>query len=904
MPISRQGRKTAPLSGRRLGLAGMHGSVADVSINQLTSDLPLLFELEPASGRMQSVPQPQAAPVSLGDLVAVLHPEDRVVFREGLDEATAQGLSRFQCQVRLWRMDGFYGPVTIYGTAVAVASGEAARYMLVITDNSADARMAERFELATAASGEVIFLLDFDTNQHWWSEAFLRRFGHKPLLGPDPVALWFDLVHPADRDRILSSHSGARHGGAEVWQDEYRLRKADGSYARVVDRAKFFRRPDGTIARSISTLTDVTELHEVTELFRQTTEAAQVVIYSHDLAANTLWLNESFQQRYGHDPAPFANNPALWLDLILPADRAGFLAACRQAVRGTSDRLELLYTLRAADGQYCAVIDRARILRDDAGWALRIVGSILDVTALRREQERTRALVEVAAHAVYEFDVAADTFFYSDGMEKTFGHSWIGPQPAMVLWIQLLHPDERPRVEAEFLGFLAGTDRYAKLEYRLLRANGTWARVRERMIALRDDAGRAVRVIGGIEDVTAEYDTQERLRQSQKLEAIGRLTGGVAHDFNNLLTVIIGSADLMLADTDLAHEHRDLARNVGFAARKGADLTSGLLSFARQQPLAPITLDMVAVFAEMDSLLHRILPAYVTLNTTLTPDLWLVEADPTQLNAALLNLCVNAADSMPEGGRITLESRNWVIGEDQALADPEIVTGDFVRIDITDTGHGMTPEVLARAFDPFFTTKPLGKGSGLGLSMVWGFAKQSGGHAKIQSEPGLGTTVTLFLPRSRHAIHQAAEVARADMPYGSGQHVLVVEDDPMLRRFVVALVERLRYRVSQAENGEQALEILRQRPDIALLFSDVVMPGQMSGKDLAERALQEFPGLRLLFTSGYSENAIIHNGRLDEGVQFLAKPYHLRELGEKLRNVFATTPQPHGQSEGAGTASL
>ena len=435
---------------------------------------------------------------------------------------------------------------------------------------------------------------------------------------------------------------------------------------------------------------------------------------------------------------------------------------------------------------------------------------------------------------------------------------------------------------------MAGTDRYARLNYRFARSDGTWARVPERMVALRDDTGKPMRVIGGFEDVAADYDTEDRLRQSQKLEAIGRLTGGVAHDFNNLLTVIIGSAALMEADAALSAEHRDLARNVSCAARRGAELTSGLLSFARQQPLAPQPLDMAATFAELEGLLRRTLPAYVTLHTDLPQGLWLAEADPTQLNAALLNLCVNAADAMPAGGRISLESRNWVIDAGFAASHPEARPGDYLRIDITDTGHGMAAEVVARAFDPFFTTKPVGKGSGLGLSMVWGFARQAGGHAKICSEPGLGTTVTVFLPRSHLSLCPAEPPPPSEIAYGHGQHILVVEDDPMLRRFVVALIERLRYRVSQAENGDVALTMLRDRPDIDLMFSDVVMPGSLSGKKLADRALQDRPGLLLLFTSGYSEDAVIHNGGLDEGADFLAKPYQLRDLAAKLRAVFAT----------------
>jgi CheY-like chemotaxis protein len=339
---------------------------------------------------------------------------------------------------------------------------------------------------------------------------------------------------------------------------------------------------------------------------------------------------------------------------------------------------------------------------------------------------------------------------------------------------------------------------------------------------------------------------------------------------------------------------------MGLAARRGAELTSGLLSFARQQPLAPRPLDLVAVFAEMQGLLRRTLPAFITLDTALPPDLWLVEADPARLNAALLNLCVNAADAMPQGGRITLKGCNWVSDAARVLADPEARPGEFLRLDISDTGQGMSPEVVSRAFDPFFTTKPLGKGSGLGLSMVWGFAKQSGGHASIASVPGQGTTVTMFLPRSRAQVPAAPQPAPPSlMIRGQGQHVLVVEDDPVLRRFVVSLIERLNYRASQAENGEAALKILRRLPDIQLLFTDIVMPGHMSGRDLGLRAQAEFPGLRVLFTSGYSEGMIIHDGKLDEDVHFLAKPYQMRDLGEKLMAVLQASAAPRLHPERA-----
>lgn len=880
-----------------------------MSRHDLASDLPLLFEMEPATGALRNARDPRAEGGRLADLVALVHPEDRPLLTEAVAQALRYSLARFQVDLRLIQADGQSLPVLLFASAVERSLGRARRYLCAITDNSAHATAMARFDEASTVAAEAVVILDFDSRQHWWSNAFSRVFGPVPTDVDDPVSRWHSLIHPLDRPRVLASLQAALARGEGAWQDEYRLRRADGSYARVVDRARFYRRADGSVGRSISSLSDVTELRDMAELLRLTAEAAQDVIYSHDLRRNTLWLNDAFQSRYGHDPAAFAEDPAHWTDLVYPADRPGFVLVLEETMRAGTKRFELRYRLACSDGTYRAVIDRGQITRDEAGRALRVVGSVVDVSALRDEKERLRAVVEVAANTVYEYDVVAGSYTYIHGMLTTFGHDWNQPRMALALWRAHLHPEDRQPAAEAFRRFVEGPDRYARLDYRMARADGRYARVSERMIALRDETGRALRVVGGMEDVTAEYDAQERLHQSQKLEALGQLTGGVAHDFNNLLTVIIGSAGLLEMAADLAPDARDLARNITFAAQRGAELTSGLLSFARQQPLAPCAQAVAAVFEELEALLRRTLPAHIALTLAAPADLWRVEADPTQLNAALLNLCVNAADAMPRGGRLTLEARNCVLGPGdlvergliqgdplhKGMAQPAAIRpGDYLRLDITDTGHGMTPEVLGRAFDPFFTTKALGKGSGLGLSMVWGFAIQSGGHARIYSEPGIGTTVTLFLPRSLKALSRPAPLANVLPLRGQGQRVLVVEDDAVLRRFVVSLVERLGYQALQAENGEAGLMQLRQNPDVALLFSDLVMPGHMSGRDLALRAMAEFPGLPVLLTSGYAEVAIQQDGRLDPGVHFLAKPYQLRDLGRKLQEVLsgAASPDP------------
>jgi PAS domain S-box-containing protein len=385
-------------------------------------------------------------------------------------------------------------------------------------------------------------------------------------------------------------------------------------------------------------------------------------------------------------------------------------------------------------------------------------------------------------------------------------------------------------------------------------------------------------------DVTQQREADDRLRQSQKLEAVGQLTGGVAHDFNNLLTVMLGSAEMLasgLADRPKLHA---LASTCVTAAERGAELTSRLLAFARRQALEPRATDVAALVRGMGGLLRRTLAEDIDIRMVADDDAWHAEVDPGQLEVALLNLAINARDAMPHGGRLTIEAAIATLDEEYAAGHPEVRPGDYVAVSVSDTGTGMAPEVLARAFEPFFTTKQVGKGSGLGLSMVYGFVRQSGGHAKIYTEPGHGTTVRLYFPRATKP--DAAEVLREDLPVvGGHEHVLVVEDDALVREHAVALLLGLGYRVTCAADGAEALEILRGTEPVDLLFTDVVMPGGLNGRELADAAQVLRPGLKVLYTSGYTENAIVHHGRLDRGVQLLGKPYRRQQLAQKVRAV-------------------
>jgi nitrogen-specific signal transduction histidine kinase/CheY-like chemotaxis protein len=385
------------------------------------------------------------------------------------------------------------------------------------------------------------------------------------------------------------------------------------------------------------------------------------------------------------------------------------------------------------------------------------------------------------------------------------------------------------------------------------------------------------------QDVTERHATEERLRQSEKMNAVGQLTGGVAHDFNNLLTVVIGNLDLAI--DRVQQELRPAIEGALRAAERGAALVRQMLAFSRRQTLISEMLDLNHVAAGMEQMLRRTLGEDVEIEMRLATPLWPALADRAQVESALLNLAINARDAMPGGGKLTIETDNAHLDQDYAVHNAEVAPGDYVALAVTDTGTGMTPEVLGHAFEPFFTTKEVGKGTGLGLSMIYGFAKQSQGHVKIYSEVGHGTTVRLYLPR-KTAAADATAPATVDRAHMQGREsILVVEDDADVRAFVVGQLGDLGYRVIEAADGPQAQRILESDQPIDLLFTDVIMPGGMTGRQLADAARARRPGLKAVFTSGYTENSIVHQGKLDSGVSFLSKPFRRQELALKIRET-------------------
>jgi PAS domain S-box-containing protein len=413
-------------------------------------------------------------------------------------------------------------------------------------------------------------------------------------------------------------------------------------------------------------------------------------------------------------------------------------------------------------------------------------------------------------------------------------------------------------------------------------------RVWESILApVRNSDGVTDRLIGSVRDITDRVRGEERMREAQRMEAIGQLTGGVAHDFNNLLQVIRGNLELL--QKSVADDERASTRlkNALYGAERAAQLTRQLLAFARRQPLAPKVVNLSRLVSDMADLLRRTLGEAIEVETVVAGGLWNTVADPAQVESAILNLALNARDAMPSGGRLTVEITNAVLDESYARTASDVMPGQYVMIAVTDTGEGMADDIRARVFEPFFTTKSDGKGTGLGLSMVYGFVKQSNGHIQIYSEVGQGTTLKIYLPRSRQAEHVTLLLLDTPPAAEPGRTILVVEDEDAVREAALAMIDEFGYRRLEASNAQSALDLVLAGEQIDLVFTDVVMPGELRTRDFAQRLRELRPDLPVLFTSGYTDNAIVHQGRLDEGVHLISKPYAKADLARRIAALLA-----------------
>ena len=781
-----------------------------------------------------------------------------------------------------------------------------------------------------ASSRDCIVVLDLDGRTQFVSPGGIESMDVADvdaILGLSWLRVWKGADHEAARAAVTEARAGGTgrfqgfcptHQGTPKWWDVV-ISPISG--------------PDGRPERLVSVGRDITETARVQERLnlsevrlRLAIDAAEVGTWDLDLRSDTLTWSDRTRTMFGILPGVPCSLSDFYAGLH-PDDREAtseaFASALDPARRATYD-VEYR-TVGREDGVVRWVAAKGRGLFDAGGSCVRAIGTAIDISARRAAEERLQnseaalrelnatleqRVTEVVAEKRLFADVieATDAFVQvvdpefqwlavnraaADEFERIYG---VRPQVGHSMLAMLAHlPEHQAAVRAVWSRALGGEEfteigefgdpsrdrRYYEMKYHVLRGAD----------------GGGIGAYQFVYDVTERIreqqrlaEAEEQLRQAQKMEAVGQLTGGLAHDFNNLLAGISGSLELMQARVAQGRIG-DLERYLGAAqgaAKRAAALTHRLLAFSRRQTLDPRPTDTNRLVAGMEDLIRRTVGLVVTVEVVAAGGLWATLVDPNQLENALLNLCINARDAMPDGGRLTIETGNrWL--DQHAARERDLPPGQYVSLCVSDTGTGMAPEVIQRAFDPFFTTKPIGLGTGLGLSMVYGFVRQSGGQARIYSEPGEGAMVCLYLPRHHgeaedvNAPGELAEAPRAEQ----GETVLVVDDEPTVRMLVTEVLGDLGYTAIEAADGPAGLRVLQSNARIDLLVTDVGLPGGMNGRQMADAARERRPGLQVLFITGYAENAVVGNGHLEPGMHVMTKPFALEALASRIKELIA-----------------
>ncbi|BBC73455.1 hybrid sensor histidine kinase/response regulator [Altererythrobacter sp. B11] len=746
-------------------------------------------------------------------------------------------------------------------------------------------RSEERLRRAQAAGGVGLFSVDIATNIISTTPEFCRIFG----LGPTEeiaAAEVEQLVLPEDR-QVVSTLKG-RRSGEGLLDVEYRIRRPDTGEVRIIARkGEFERDENGRPVRMVGVVQDATERRriqtalEVSEAqFSALAQNMPNQVWTASADGTLDWFNDQIYSYTGVARGTLDGDR--WTRFIHPEDFDAAAERWAAAVRsGAVYETEL--RLRDERGDYRWFLARALPLTDHQGRITAWVGTNTEIDAQKRAEEASAQdrdrLWSISQDLMLVCDFSGVITAVNPSGQRLLG--WSEEEMVGTPLTQYLHPDDQEATAAELSSLGAGSTTFAfenryrtkDDDYRLL----AWTAV--------PDGGR-IHAVG--RDVTEQREVEEALRQSHKMEAVGQLTGGIAHDFNNLLQGITGSLDILgnrLAQgrTDDVQRWLTGAKN---SAERAAALTHRLLAFSRRQPLDPRPVRANPLVSSMEDLLRRTLGEQVDLELVLAGGLWLTRCDPNQLESAILNLAINARDAMPEGGKLTIETCNAHLDNHYAALQRDVKPGQYVCICVTDTGTGMDKETIARAFEPFFTTKPIGQGTGLGLSMIYGFTRQSEGYARIYSEPGEGTTIKLYLPRHRgeeRAEEPAGELAEAPKA-DDGEVVVVVEDEPVVRGLIVDVLNELGYQAIEAQDGREGLEVLRSDRRIDLLVTDIGLPG-LNGREVAAGGREVRPGLKVLFMTGYAENAALASGFLEPGMAMITKPFAMDMLASRIREI-------------------
>jgi len=780
--------------------------------------------------------------------------------------------------------------VRAIGEAVRDADGHIFRVQGAFQDISEQKRAKkliiqsqQRFRQLADAMPLIVWTAEPDGMVDYANQAYTDYAG--VLKTELPSEAWIRTLHPDDVERCLAQWGEAVRTDS-IYEIEFRIRRqADESYRWHLVRAVPIRDESGKIVKWYGTGTDIHDSKLMQERASQLAQRLTTTLESITDAFFTLDKN--------------------WCFTYVNAEAERLLLRTREELLGQNVWAEFPEAVNSAfyHQYHQAIAEQKTVEFDefypplDKWFGVRAYPSEVglsiyfrDVTEQRQAQEdlriseeRFRLLSRATKDAIWDWNLLTDEVWWNEGIKTLFGYRPAELEPDSRSWTNRIHPDDRDRTVQSIRQIIDGGGSGWQHEYRFLRKDGSVAHVLDRGYVMRDAGGNAVRMIGGMTDMTERRKLEAQLQQSQKMEAIGQLAGGVAHDFNNLLTVITGNTELLLTTLDPDDPNRDLLTYIRDASERAANLTRQLLAFSRKQVLAPRVLDLNDVVSNIEKMLRRLIGEDIMLTSILRPNLHYIKVDPGQIEQVIINLALNARDAMPDGGRLTIETSTVEISEEDCENRLDYKPGRYVAMMITDTGRGMAPEIKEHIFEPFFTTKPQGKGTGLGLATVFGIVKQSEGQIDVESEVGAGTRFRMLFPVTNEPA--APGMADNTAARNGTETILFVEDESSVRQVAKLILHKYGYKVLEATNGKEAIKLVESNQEtIHLVVTDVVMP-EMSGRHLAEHLRCRYPEIKLLFMSGYTDDAVVQRGIIEEKESFLQKPFSPLVLAKKVRTV-------------------
>lgn len=833
-------------------------------------------------------------------IIEFIHPEDRKTSLKELAQQLQTGITldfqnRYLCRdgsVKWlsWRVTYNRDEGIAYGTARDITDIKRAEEVLSESE--------KRMSLAMQAGNMGLFDLNVKTGEAVVNSEYSQMLGYDPADIHVSVSQWIDRLHPDDRERVVSVYYAYVSGEIPCYDVEFRQRTRDGGWKWILSYGRIMERdPDGTPRRMLGVHVNISARKQAEESLRQTEQKLRHIVenstnlfYMHTTEHILTYVSPQSWKFF--DCAP-EEAMVLWTDLITdhPHNSAAIESTQRAIDTGERQPPYQVECIGRMGRKIWVEVNEAPIVEN--GRTVSIVGSLSDITerkqveeSLRESENRLRFALEGSNDGLWDVRMITGKTYLSPRGWEILGYLLDEDGDAINDWSDLVHPEDLPLTNERLRAHIEGRTPIFQVEQRLRTKSGEWKWVHTRgKVVARDAEGTPLRITGTHTDLTEQKVLQEQLGQAQKMESVGRLAGGIAHDFNNMLGVILGYAQLALKKETVTPPLRVQLEQIQMAAERSADIVRQLLAFARKQTVAPKVLDLNETVASMLKMLSRLIGEDIDLAWLPGEELWPVRMDAGQIDQILVNLCVNARDSISSIGRITIETCNNYCDAGFCDMHAGCIPGDYVLLTVSDDGCGMDKETSAKIFEPFFTTKGVGQGTGLGLATVYGIVKQNDGYIDVNTEPGQGTSFKIYLPRHKGKEKNSLTEGPMELAGSGNETVLMVEDEPAILDLGKQILEMLGYRVLTAGTPGEAIRIaISQVGEIHLLLTDVIMP-EMNGRDLAKKLLSLYPGLKRLFMSGYTADVIAHHGVLEEGVQFIQKPFSIDTLAAKVREA-------------------